>query len=1659
MAGCSTSYDVVALGSLVRRSVLSFGKKSTVGGIVRIRRLIASKVLLVSGVVAVLSMLTWAAPVASGAGAWHPPVTVGHSLLAVDFPSISCGWAVGQNGTILATSDGGGSWSTQFAPTGDDLRGVSFVDDKNGWAVGGDCILHTDNGGKSWTKTIWLGAGSVRLKAVSFYDANDGMVVGSDAGNGGYGVCVILVTHNGGLSWTDYGASVPTDHALGFNSVAYVDSDHAWGTNHGVVWGTADGGQTWAPESYVHPYPAPTYPYYRVWFNSVTFENSQDGWAVGEAIGVSNPDWTTSCTTIFATTNGGATWTRQAQGSTTGYLNAVSFTDASRGWAVGLEGYGSASAPIVYSTADGGANWSSQYTGGKNYPYAISFPDADHGWIVGGGDIQSYGNAPSSDPVVALDGSSATQLPVLVLVAGLNADTGFHVAAPLNWTFGWKMNAPDHLGDPWAYIGQQTVWENLGACKLMVMPTAEGASGWPQDARDAGYVIDSSGHLAYNMKQLAAWLTKQQADGEFGDHPVILVCHSYGGVIARSMLASDTLQDGPARNAIAGIIQLGSPNGGSGVADYANAHPVQAFFFGRKSDATVDLSTGAMKKWNGMPAHQHPVGVPVVRFAGEYLPSALSLMMNDTSQLVQANFLCSQHHGNSGLTCHNDGMVASDSVKDALGTLANPRRDFGEQVAGQLFAPNPVLSHATGLPGTDRTYNDLTIRALVPQPSEGSSAPLFSSLKNAIAHIRGLYSSITQKPVLQSRGQVGAAKVPPAVQGSSSNALPECTVFVSSGSSASATLSLDAPANIVVSSSSGLPTVTVHDATGAILQTPTWSNTGTGGVATTIVRLDTVNSGNYSFDISLPPTVSGNVTLAGTTDGGALLDLVADGSPYVGDSAALGARFVSASGQPLLGATVTGVAQLSGTNDVALTFHDDGLSPDATAGDGVYAASFTPPVAGRWLVRVSAGLGSAARVASIIVDAGASVATVTGSLSEVTQQGPGTTFASFGVQVPLKVSEAGTYTVSAPLMDANGTDVGTLLTSADLAADQSTTLTASIDGAQLSGIATGALTVGTISITRYTDGVELNAGDAPGFTTMRSYAASDFYNFAVSLNGPAANPSRTQAVHFSGTAVDTASTIASVEYTIDGGLSWHLATPTDGAFDANSESYTIDFNLPDYVYGIVVRAKGADGTVLPVADCPGVRFIVDTAAPASVPDLTASAETLNGTPLAHVSWLPSESAQYTVSSVSYTVALDGTKVGSTYGTNFDVTGVGSGTHTLTVTPIDDAGNIGLAQSTSVVVDTTPPTTLANADDLWHNTEVTITLTPTDETGGSGMVGGHAKTEYKLDSADWTTGAEVLIPAPVDHSNDGEHTLLYRSTDAAGNVEATKSATVRIDTIAPAGTFTLDGGAATTTTATVNVASAVTDAHGHLQMRFSVDGMATWTAWEDYAADKTISLPGGNGSKIVNAQYRDAAGNVLDLSQTIDLVSLPDLIPPTVTMTGATNQAWYRDSVRVTSGVASITYVLDGTKTTVLAASRVIDIPALPNGAHLLTFHATDNATNTCSDQSVHFFIDTIGPVAAARNVSVRRGIVVRLRYMATDNLSPTIWAPVLVVKNSRGRIVKVFRTTVTTSRLSRTWYSIKWRPTVKGIYRYYVYVKDLAGNAQSKVGSARIIVR
>ena len=76
------------------------------------------------------------------------------------------------------------------------------------------------------------------------------------------------------------------------------------------------------------------------------------------------------------------------------------------------------------------------------------------------------------------------------------------------------------------------------------------------------------------------------------------------------------------------------------------------------------------------------------------------------------------------------------------------------------------------------------------------------------------------------------------------------------------------------------------------------------------------------------------------------------------------------------------------------------------------------------------------------------------------------------------------------------------------------------------------------------------------------------------------------------------------------------------------------------------------------------------------------------------------------------------------------------------------------------------------------------LTPVDA-GGSGMSGGLAKTEYSKDGgATWSTGTSVTYGVWKRGGGSGLHTLLYRSTDAAGNLESTQSCEVKMDARAP-----------------------------------------------------------------------------------------------------------------------------------------------------------------------------------------------------------------------------------------------------------------------------------
>lgn len=77
----------------------------------------------------------------------------GRRLNAVWFATRERGWAVGGEGLILATDDGGRTWRPQDSGVAEDLHDVRFFDEREGWAVGrGGAMLHTADGGRTWAE-------------------------------------------------------------------------------------------------------------------------------------------------------------------------------------------------------------------------------------------------------------------------------------------------------------------------------------------------------------------------------------------------------------------------------------------------------------------------------------------------------------------------------------------------------------------------------------------------------------------------------------------------------------------------------------------------------------------------------------------------------------------------------------------------------------------------------------------------------------------------------------------------------------------------------------------------------------------------------------------------------------------------------------------------------------------------------------------------------------------------------------------------------------------------------------------------------------------------------------------------------------------------------------------------------------------------------------------------------------------------------------------------------------------------------------------------------------------------------------------------------------------------------------------------------------------
>jgi len=118
---------------------------------------------------------------------------ISNTLFSVTFPSTNTAYAAGVNGVVIKTTDNGQNWVTKTQPVNDTLRSVWFTSDNTGFVVSRNgAIFKTTDGGNSWQNK--LSGTSQNLNAIRFNNQNIGYIAGNNK--------LVLRTTNAGETWT-----------------------------------------------------------------------------------------------------------------------------------------------------------------------------------------------------------------------------------------------------------------------------------------------------------------------------------------------------------------------------------------------------------------------------------------------------------------------------------------------------------------------------------------------------------------------------------------------------------------------------------------------------------------------------------------------------------------------------------------------------------------------------------------------------------------------------------------------------------------------------------------------------------------------------------------------------------------------------------------------------------------------------------------------------------------------------------------------------------------------------------------------------------------------------------------------------------------------------------------------------------------------------------------------------------------------------------------------------------------------------------------------------------------------------------------------------------------------------------------------------------------
>ncbi len=380
------------------------------------------------------------------------------------------GWAVGDEGSILHTTDYGNLWVPQYPNQPDVLfKTVAYEEGSSGQKVmagGASTLIKSSNGGQSWS-TVNTGTSIAAIIDMEWPVANRLYIGGTK----------LIRSTDGGQSWADI------TPGLGSNwQIDFLNANEGWASASGSFYHTTDGGDSWTMQNA-----------FSAQVRYFDFVNTTIGFV-------------NTGRDLYKSTDGGENWTlfEDAFGHTTSGLLAfdennlmVSFNNA---------------VIIGVRSSDGGQNWETmEPEQPQSRNFGIAALSKDQVWVVGEFSKIAYTNNNGDDWHDQIPGNKEPILDIHFLdsqrgiACGRNNSLLFTQNGGNSWNpASWPTSGNLNLSSVYFYDAQHAWIAKLG------LFSDDGGASWESlsggvagnsifaTSPDDVYIVTSNGRIAYS---------------------------------------------------------------------------------------------------------------------------------------------------------------------------------------------------------------------------------------------------------------------------------------------------------------------------------------------------------------------------------------------------------------------------------------------------------------------------------------------------------------------------------------------------------------------------------------------------------------------------------------------------------------------------------------------------------------------------------------------------------------------------------------------------------------------------------------------------------------------------------------------------------------------------------------------------------------------------------------------------------------------------------------------------------------------------------------------------------------------------------------------------------------------------------------------------------